>query len=730
MSRVEHSTSTPTTSAEPSQSAGRHPPPRACLHPFRPRPSGAIIEADMRLRNPSRVAVWIGTSAIVLMTAGLILMYIDRAAALPTSASSWDWSYANGLSIVANIVGISIGTVVAAKRPDNRIGWFFMAAGITLGISGLANAYAIHTLLVDPGAWPGGNFAAWIAAWTGFIPIYMLTFLFLLFPTGEVRSPRWRTVWWLLVVSTIVGTSAGIYYSSTTWSDPFPQTGSVAQPGSILFFVFLFLVPLVASLIASLAAVIVRAIYSVGDERLQIKWFATGATLVVLSFLIGFASGGPTQPVWLSVFQSVAFIFLFSTIAIAVLKYRLYEIDVVINRAVVYGTLAVFITLIYAAIVVGVGTLVGGQSSKFLAALAAAVIAIAFQPVRERSRRFAKRLVYGKRATPYEMLSDFAERVAGTYAVDDVLPRTAHILAEGMGATSADVWVRVGSELRTAGSWPRATVSHVPIEDDLVVPGATATVPVRYQGELLGALSVTKAPGEALTSADSKLLADVASQAGMVLRNVGLIEELRAARQRLVAAQDEERRKIERNLHDGVQQQLVALNVQAGLLARVGNANPSKVADMAEQLQTRASEALDDLRDLARGIYPPLLADKGLGAALEAQARKSVVPVSVETDGIGRYEQPVEAAVYFCTLEALNNVAKYAQASAAAVTIRQDDGHLRFTVTDDGSGFDTAATTYGTGLQGMADRLDAIGGTLHITSTPGAGTSVSGSVPV
>ena len=259
-----------------------------------------------------------------------------------------------------------------------------------------------------------------------------------------------------------MATFAGIYYATTTWSDPFPQSGTTAGTGSVVLFLLVFLLPLAASLIASLAAVIVRAIYSVGDERLQIKWFATGATFVVLSFLIGFAGGGPTSPVWLSVFQSVAFIFLFSTIAIAVLKYRLYEIDVVINRAVVYGTLAVFITLIYAAIVVGVGTLVGGQSNKFLSAVAAAVIAIAFQPVRERSRRFANRLVYGKRATPYEVLSDFAERVAGTYAVDDVLPRTAHILAEGMGATSADVWVRVGSELRTAGSWPSASVSHVP----------------------------------------------------------------------------------------------------------------------------------------------------------------------------------------------------------------------------------------------------------------------------
>jgi signal transduction histidine kinase len=682
----------------------------------------------MRLRNPSRVAAWIGGGAIVLMTAGLVLMYVDRAAVVPSAASQYDWSLANALSVFANIVGISIGTMVAVKRPDNRIGWFFMAAGITLGISAFAGAYSVHALLVDPGSWPGGNFAAWLASWNSFVPVYMLTFLFLLFPTGAVRSPRWRPIWWMLAVATVVSTTAGIWYAATIWHDPYASQGS-ASGGAIAVFLLLFLLPLVASLIASLTAVIVRAIYSRGDERLQIKWFATGAALVVVSFLVNFTQGART-PVWISVFQSAAFIFLFSTIAIAVMKYRLYEIDVVINRAVVYGTLAVFITLIYAAIVVGVGTLVGGQRSKFLAAVAAAVIAIAFQPVRERSRRFANRLVYGKRATPYEVLSDFAERVAGTYAVDDVLPRTAHILAEGMGARGADVWVKVGSELRSAGSWPPAPTSHVPLTDDVAVPGASATAPVRYQGELLGALSVTKASGESLTSADQKLLADVASQAGLVLRNVALIEELRASRQRLVAAQDEERRKIERNLHDGVQQQLVALNVQAGLLARVGDADPSKVTGMAEQLQTRATEALEDLRDLARGIYPPLLADKGLGAALEAQARKSVVPVSVETDGVGRYDQPVEAAVYFCALEALNNVAKYAGASAAQVAIRHDDGHLEFTVHDDGTGFDPAATGYGTGLQGMADRLDAIGGTLRITSAPGAGTSVSGSVPV
>jgi hypothetical protein len=289
----------------------------AGLHPFPASADGGIIVSDMRLRNPSRVAAWIGGSAIALMAAGLILMYVDRAAAVPSTASQYDWSLANALSVFANIVGISIGTVVAAKRPDNRIGWFFMAAGITLGISAFAGAYSVHALIADPGSWPGGAFAAWLASWIGFIPVYMLTFLFLLFPTGEIRSPRWRPVWWLIVGSTVVATIAGIYYASTIWHDPYAPRGSSSGP-AVVVFLLLFLLPLIASLIASLVAVIVRAIYSRGDERLQIKWFATGAALVVLSFLINFTQGERT-PVWISVFQSVAFIFLFSTIAIAVL---------------------------------------------------------------------------------------------------------------------------------------------------------------------------------------------------------------------------------------------------------------------------------------------------------------------------------------------------------------------------------------------------------------------------
>ena len=176
----------------------------------------------------------------------------------------------------------------------------------------------------------------------------------------------------------------------------------------------------------------------------------------------------------------------------------------------------------------------------------------------------------------------------------------------------------------------------------------------------------------------------------------------------------------------------VALGVQLGLLERLARAAPQaeRVSEAIPRLQEMLGGALEDLRDLARGIYPPLLADQGLEAALDAQARKAAVPVTVESEHLARYPREVESTLYFCALEALNNVAKYAEASSARVRLQQTDGHVSFAVSDDGRGFDPAATGYGTGLQGMADRLAALGGTLDVRSAPGGGTTVAGTLPV
>jgi len=394
--------------------------------------------------------------------------------------------------------------------------------------------------------------------------------------------------------------------------------------------------------------------------------------------------------------------------------------------------------------VVGIGSVVGSNSNRFLTVAAAVVIAVAFQPVRDRARRFANRVVYGKRATPYEVLSEFSERVAGSYSTEEVLPRIAEILGSGTGAARAEVWLRVGSELRPAAHWPNGKPGHstrpVPIRGEalplLPVAGVNEAVPVRHQGELLGALAVSMPPSEPLGPVQEKLVQDLAAQAGLVLRNVRLteelkakLEELQASRKRLVAATDEARRRLERNIHDGAQQQLVAMAVKLRLAENMIGRDPDKERQLISQLQEETTETLETLRELARGIYPPLLADRGLAEALTAQARKVPVPVEVEAMGIGRYPQAAEAAVYFCCLEALQNIAKYAQATRVTVTLQSVDGQLSFAVRDDGVGFDPERTGPGSGLQNMADRLSAIGGDLEVRSQPGEGTLVLGRIP-
>jgi signal transduction histidine kinase len=418
--------------------------------------------------------------------------------------------------------------------------------------------------------------------------------------------------------------------------------------------------------------------------------------------------------------------------------------------------------------VVGIGSLPGsgGRPNLGLSIVATALVAVAFQPVRERAQRLANRLVYGRKATPYQALAQLSEQIGGAYATESLLPTMATILAQATGAGRADVWLREDGELRTVASWPAAAGPRPAIAlAGGALPaaaGADRLTEVRHGGELLGALSVTTKRGDAVTPTEDRLIGNLATQAGLVLRNAGLTEQLmarladlRASRERLVTAQDRERRRLERDLRDGAQRDLAGLAGKLRQAARALDRDEARAKALLDEVTAEIAGSLASLRELARGIYPPLLADMGVTAALDAQARKAAVAVSVEADGIGRYPQEIEAAVYFCALEALRSAAGPTGAARASVRLSARDGQLRFEVTGDGGGRPgtagdgegpgangdgrrpgangdgpgTSGGQPGADLQAMADRIDALGGEIRIEEAPGRGTRISGSVP-
>lgn len=500
-----------------------------------------------------------------------------------------------------------------------------------------------------------------------------------------------------------------------------------------------------------------RPQHAVERQQSRLLFWALTPALFVSLYALAQAGDSPAQfegrellvlPVTLfRVFQPVFFLIPVALL-VGIFRFRLWSVDRLISRTLVYSLLAGFVSAVYIAVVVGIGSLIGQRQNGNLglSIVATFLVAVSFGHARERFQRLANRLVYGKRASPYEVLSQFSERVAESVPTDELLSRMASILGEGTAATRADVWLKVGDELRRTASWSSTGTPPedvAPVAAGLTLPSlpdVTRAVPVRHSGELFGALAIRKPGAEEMSPTEEKLLEDLARQAGLVMRNLRLnaelldrLDDLKASRQRLVSAQDEERRRLERNLHDGAQQHLVALKVHLTLaedLADELGSEGEELLDVLTQLKVQVGDALEELRDLARGIYPPLLAAEGLGVALASHARKVKVPVEVTATGVGRYTPDVEAAIYFCCLEALQNISKYAEAAHVTLVLEEIEDDLSFEIVDDGHGFDVESVRKGAGTQNMSDRIESLDGGLTISSIPGQGTTIFGSVPV
>jgi signal transduction histidine kinase len=448
-------------------------------------------------------------------------------------------------------------------------------------------------------------------------------------------------------------------------------------------------------------------------------------------------------------------------------------VDRLLTHTVSAAGLTGVVVAVYVVIVVGLGRVPTHQERTLLglSMAAAAVAVLLYVPARRRLADFSNRIAYGEREAPDETLRTFGTRLSRAIPMDELLLQLAESLRKTFTLTSAEVWTGSDGVLDRAVSVPergprRITIgaTEAPVVARAGVTGpawlkvwlpallegredaSVRMAPVAHQGELLGMLVAERpAGGDAYSEDDERVLSELARQVGLALHNVQLdsalqasldevrrqAEELRASRARVVAAGDEQRRKIERNLHDGAQQHLVALAVNLRLARTVARSDPAAADELLQQLGEDVQATLEELRTLAHGIYPPLLMDRGLGDALRAAAGRSVLPTEVEDADVGRFNPDTEAAVYFCCLEALQNAGKHAgEGAKATIKVWQEDDHLHFSVTDTGAGFDLAAYGAGAGFVNMSDRVGAVGGTVRVDSAPGSGTRIEGSIPV
>jgi len=570
--------------------------------------------------------------------------------------------------------------------------------------------------------------------------LLLIALLLMLFPDGRFTSKRWRMIAYAGIA--ITGLVAILQYGAPGPLDDLamakPPLNPFALPawgpGKIIasaLFVGLF-----TFLVLAAVSAVARYRHAGPESRLQLKWIALAATLLAATLVAGNAYVGLTTgpgglaPLPVTLAELLAFALLWMAMAVAILRHRLFDIDLVISRTVAYGGLVVVISALYIAVVAGVGGLLaaGSTSRLVLAVVLTAAVAVAFQPIRSRLERLANRLVYGKRAAPYEVLAAFTARLGGRQSSAELIPTMARLLAQGTGSDEATVWASVHGDEVAAASYP---------EGSTVGPGfATRVVPVQHAGQVLGRLAVRRRSGEALTPTEERLMEGLASQAGLVLRNSALqdelqsrLVELRESRHRLVSAQDAASRRLERDLHDGAQQNLISLRMKLGLAASLAREKPEELPPLLAEMQSEVGDALGTLRSLARGVYPPLLEAEGLKSALRARARQVPISVAVHCEST-RYPREVEGAIYFCCSEALQNMTKHSRATKGSVRVWPAAGRLWFEVCDNGRGLDPEAAKPGGGLQNLHDRLDVLGGDASISATPGAGASVTGWLPL
>jgi signal transduction histidine kinase len=607
----------------------------------------------------------------------------------------------------------TVGALIAFRLPGHRIGWLYSLIGLLTAVSGLAYAYASYALFAAD--LPLGVPA--VLVWSGLeLTAPLLVLALLLLPDGRLPSRRWRPAAGLLLVAVVILPAARLFPDGAL-EDPF---GTVANPlgipgtrGAMLALDGLGWVLTMAGTIAAVALVCVRLRRATGEERQQLKWVlsvtAAAGVLVAANMVLWWVAPGGHLPERMAVF-AIAFGAIPVSAGFAILRYRLYDIDVVIDRALVYGALTVLLAATYVAIALTLGTALG-SGSPLATAAATLAVALAFGPLRRRLQAVVDRRFNRARYDAVQRMAGFLEDVrAGRAAPEDVQ----RVLRKALDDPVLELHYLLPGEERCVD------LRGVPVAADPADP--RRRTPVVRAGSTIA---------EVLHRARPERVRPVVGRAELAIELVRLRVELRrrldevaASRRRIVTAADEERRRIERDLHDGAQQRLVSI----GLMLRHAQYELGPASGVGDTLETATAEltvAIQELRDLAQGLRPPQL-DAGLGLALEELASRVPLPVAVEATG-ERFPADVESAAYFIACEGVTNAAKHASASHILLSAQRRNGTLVVSVADDGVG--GAMPASGTGLRGLADRVGAHGGVLRIESAHGAGTTLTAELP-
>jgi signal transduction histidine kinase len=720
-------------------------------------------------RMSRRTAAWLAWSVCAVCVALIVLtLSLDFSTDDSLTRSAWVFSRrpAPALAVLTGMLSLAfptVGALIASRLPANPIGWIFCGVGLLYTAQRFAQAYADYALLVNF-AFPGGEYMVWFSGLVDFRgPVLAGIFVMLLFPDGSLPSRRWRIVAWTAVCGAVLSDLYAAFYPHDVGTSAYHVMNPFGWVGGIWVGVigvglttydfldasgFIGETLLLTSILAAICSLALRLHRARGDERQQLKWFLYAAvpaalcfSYVLLSFVVFdftmFVFGTPLKlmvddyndsVVGAFILQVILYVAVFSLLVvpvftyIAIVRHHLYDVDVVINRTLVYGALSACVVGIYVLAVVALGALFQVQGNLAISLLATGLVAVLFQPLRGRLQRGVNRLMYGERDDPYAVISRLGKSLEAALAPDTVLPTVVETIAQALKLPYAAILLEEGEGYKSAASYgsPR---------------GESETLPLVYQKEEVGRLVLSpRAPGEGFSDADRALLEDLARQAEVAVHAVRLTDDLQRSRERLVATREEERRRLRRDLHDGLGAQLAGLNVQAGTLRRLIPTDPDVADEVVVELREELRSAIADIRRLVYDLRPPALDDLGLAESLRRLAEHygsegEQLRVSVEAhEDLPDLPAAVEVAVYRITQEALTNVVRHARARTCVVRLAVNDS-VALELVDDGVGIPEERSA-GVGLSSMRERAAELGGSCVVEPAQKGGTKVLVRLPL